>query len=381
MINNPLIRRARSSMTSFVNHLQGTHDTGDLSTQFTRCSNMWTSAAHLIRKYADKVELSLALCSLLYYRKWPYKAMYMIGVLANLCWLRHYLRAVTAENGDRLSAGMRWRIGYSVLRRLVKLEGRMNLHIPIIGTFRFDARFDSMDHHENKFSKALTSVNNMVVPNSTTIAEVAEKLIAMEQEEEKEENDVQEDVDVVEAVDEKPTKKNIVDIYSGSNDDIATDFNSVLEWRRGSLGSEPHKEWRNSMDSVVDELEELKPYLLVGDEEMSQEEEEDDDEAEEDNEVEDYEGISFAEVENVKVDEIETETEEKEKELIEDAVEVEDFIPVDIPVDLVAQNNTFLVVEDEKENTLSICREQQLKIHGGCIPVQRQNRAVLEHIK
>ena len=36
------------------------------------------------------------------------------------------------------------------------MEGQVNLHVPIIGTFRIDARVDSMDHKDNTFTQGFS---------------------------------------------------------------------------------------------------------------------------------------------------------------------------------------------------------------------------------
>ena len=310
--NMPQIQRLRNNITTYFTQANGNCDTGELSTHFSQLSTIWVAISKLIRQYADKVEMSLAAFAILYYRRWPAKALYAIGVLANLCWLRHYLGEVTSENGDRLTAGTRFRCGYSVIKRLIKLEGRMNIHIPIIGTFRFDARFDSMDHQDNTFAKALTSVNNLVIPNYTTTTTTnnnsnvtSTTIIENEEEINVEELDVEEDQEEKEflrryslmpskkeltTMEEEEEEEEVVDeviveeenqdylgldmleekeeedpfrAWRSSFDHVVPEIANTLEWRRESLARD---EWRESLESVVSQIEELKPYLQAEEE-------------------------------------------------------------------------------------------------------------------
>ena len=278
---------------AFLSSIRGCCDTGNFQTNFERLSSFWPAIALVLRKHADKAEFSTAIFALLYYRRWPYKAMYCLGALANLCWLRHYLREVTREHGDRLCAGGRFRFAYSFVQRLVKLEGQVSLRIPIIGTFRIDARFDSMDHQDNT-TQGLTTVSSMIaVPSTSSVVHIHSEGVAMSEMmreveslglEEEVESKEEKDGDAAAAAMRVAASRTAAATVAGtataaamiceedrepfnewrcSFGTVALELLDHLEWKKDTR---EHKAWRESLASVVSQLEELKPYLQVGEE-------------------------------------------------------------------------------------------------------------------
>ena len=232
-----LVQRTQTSIVSYFQQFQNEYDSGQMTTAFTQLSKFWPLVTQTMKQYANRIEMSAAIALTVCYRKAPFKLLYYLGVLTNLSWLRHYI----CKTEDRLSGSMRFNIGYSVLQRFVKMKGYARLHIPLVGTFQIETCFDSIDDKPNT---ALTS------GATTAINRVSSKSLG-------ENTAFKQHTDETTAPDEKDTTT----AWRQSFDTVVVP--ELLDFWNYRKDEVAHAKHRDSLESVVSQIHELKPYLQV----------------------------------------------------------------------------------------------------------------------
>ena len=224
-----IMKKVQANLLSMLSNFKSEYDSKTITTQFESLSKIWPIITKLMVTYANRVELATACLILLYYRKSPSKMLYMIGILVNLSWLRRYIREVASEKGDRLSGSMRFNVGYSVVDAFIKLKGDIKLHIPIVGTFHINACFDSIDYYDNKQNKHQL-INT--ISNKSTIDGSKDKP-------------------------EQLTKERHRQSSFDSNK-VVPELINFWNYRKDQIAQNEH---RDSLESVISQIAELKPYL------------------------------------------------------------------------------------------------------------------------
>ena len=229
-----LVQRTQTSIVSYFQQFQNEYDTGRMVvTKFTQLSKIWALVMQTMKQYANKVEMSAAIALTVCYRKTPFKLLYYLGVLANLSWLRLYI----CKTEDRLSGSMRFNIGYSVMQRFVKMKGYARLHIPLVGTFQIDTCFDSIDdRHNNMLTSGATMAIDRVSSKSMGKNTGHDETVASEE-------------------------KDTTTAWRQSFDTAVVP--ELLEFWNYRKDEVAHAEHRDSLESIVSQIHELKPYLQV----------------------------------------------------------------------------------------------------------------------
>jgi hypothetical protein len=168
----------------------GGADSGVLTLDWARLARGWPAVARGLVAHADRFEVGAAVALALWYRSQWRALARGLALVAAARLVRVYARAV-GSGQDHLSCAVRVCGGYSLARMLVRVKGQCELRVPVVGRFRLECAFDSIDDAEAGSAVAGSAVAAAAVA-AAAVAEQKEREevdVAVKEEEEEVDND------------------------------------------------------------------------------------------------------------------------------------------------------------------------------------------------
>ena len=149
-----VLSNAADGVTNFARMLlarisDGGADSGLMTMDWQQVARSWPAVARGLVAHADRLEAGVAAVLVVWYRaRWRALAR-GLALVAAARLARVYARTV-GKGEDRLACALRVRGGYSLKRMLVRMEGHCELHVPVVGRFRIECAFDSIDNNASE---------------------------------------------------------------------------------------------------------------------------------------------------------------------------------------------------------------------------------------
>ena len=158
-----------------------------------------------------------------------------------------------------MSGDLRFQCTYSFLQKLVRLKTFVRLHVPIVGTFKIEACFDSLDATEKVTAPSSGGGGDAV----TTVLE----LKPQQSDTQGVQGDTIDTIDIREDEEEQSMcteeKAEFQEWRRSFDTNVVPELNDFWTYRKNEVAEVLHRE---SLESVVSQINELKPYLEVGEE-------------------------------------------------------------------------------------------------------------------